>query len=311
MNILNRLLCAGLCLVCALPAHAALRVVATTQDLAALAQAVGGDDIRVQYLVPGTRDPHFVSARPSMIRKVYRADLLLAVGAGLEVGWLPALLESARNGAVQPGAPGYLDLSTTVGLLDVPRGPVTRAMGDVHAQGNPHYWLDPRRGLRMARAIAERLTQLDPAQAAGFAQRLAAFEAQMAEALPRWRTALTVLRDQPVISYHTSFRYLADAFGFRIAAQVEPKPGIAPSPAYLARLVQRIRREHIGLLIMEPYYERRSAQYLQAQTGIRVLILPQSVGALPGIETYFDLFERIVAELEKAEREIGQQAASR
>jgi len=303
MHNMTKTLCAGLLCLCAtLPAQAGLRVVATIQDLAALARAVGGEDISVEALVPGTRDPHFATARPSMIHKVHRADLLLAVGAGLEVGWLPALLEAARNAAVQPGVPGYLDLSTTVVLLGVPQGPVDRSMGDVHAMGNPHYWLDPRRGVRMARAISERLTQLDPAHGADYARRLAAFEAQIAERLPRWQAVLAGLRDRPVISYHTSFIYLADALGFRIVGQVEPKPGIAPSAAYLSRLVQRIRSEHIGLLIMEPFYERRSARYLNEQTGIRVVVLPQSVGALPGIESYVDLFERIVSELQKAER---------
>lgn len=274
--------------------QATLRVVTTTEDLAAIASAIGGAAVDVVSLTPGTRDPHFAEAKPSMIRKVYQADLLILVGADMEIGWLPPLLQSARNGRVQSGNPGYLDLSLVVSLLGQMTGPVSRAMGDVHAKGNPHYWLDPRNGARMARAIAERLSELDPEQRDGYQARLLVFEQALARKLAQWQTALTPLKGQAVVAYHTSFIYLADAFGFTIADEVEPKPGVAPSAAHLNQLVQRIKREQISLLIMEPYYEQRSARYLHDQTGIRIAVLPQSVGALPQIEAYFDLFDRIV-----------------
>ncbi|WJW74681.1 metal ABC transporter substrate-binding protein [Thiohalobacter sp. IOR34] len=277
--------------------HAALRVVTTTQDLAAIAEAVGGERVQVQSLTPGTRDPHYATAKPSMIRKVFRADLLLVIGSDMEIGWLPPLLQSARNSRVQPGNPGYLDLSSVIPLLGKINGPVSRAMGDVHAKGNPHYWLDPRNGIRMARAIATRLGELDPVHKDEFHHRFKAFVQTMDDKLPVWRSKLSHLRGQSVIAYHKSFVYLADAFGFRIVDEVEPIPGIAPSAASLNALITRIRNEHIGLLIMEPYYERRSARYLNEQTGIRTVVLPQSVGAQPGIHTYFDLFDAIVAAL--------------
>ncbi len=284
-----------LCLVLgAANSHAALRVVTTTEDLAAIARAIGGAAVDVVSLTPGTRDPHFAEAKPSMIRKVSRAELLILIGADMEIGWLPPLLQSARNGRVQRGAAGYLDLSLVVSLLGKITGPVSRAMGDVHAKGNPHYWLDPRNGVRMARAIATRLGELDPPGQADYQARLAAFEQTLEQKLKEWQTTLTPIRGQAVVAYHTSFVYLADAFGFSIVDEVEPMPGIAPSAAHLSQLVQRIKSEQIDLLIMEPYYERRSGRYLHDQTGIQIAVLPQSVGALPQIETYVDLFDHIV-----------------
>lgn len=276
-------------------AQAKLKVLTTTEDLAAIARAVGGERVEVESLTPGAANPHFAEARPSMIRKVSRADALFVVGAGLEVGWLPPLLQNGRNGRVLPGAPGYLDLSTSVELLDKPTAPVSRAQGDVHAQGNPHYWLDPRNGARLAAAMAERLAQLDADGAAEYRARAQRFARQIDAHYPQWRARLRVLQDRPVIAYHTSFVYLARAFGFRIVDQVEPKPGIPPNAAHLARLLARIRAERIPLLIEEPYYERRSGAYLAAQTGIKVAVVPTSVAAAPGIEDYFDLFDAIVA----------------
>jgi len=286
--------------VSSLTSHAALRVVTTTQDLSAITKAVGGEWVQVQSLTPGTRDPHFAAAKPSMIRKVFLADLLLVIGADMEIGWLPPLLQSARNSRVQPGNPGYLDLSSVVPLLGKVSDPVSRAMGDVHAKGNPHYWLDPRNGIRMAQAITTRLSGLDPAHKDDYRRRFNDFVQTMDNKLPAWRAELAQLKGKPVIAYHKSFVYLADAFGFRIVGEVEPKPGIAPSAASLSALVERIKTEHIDSLIMEPYYERRSASYLNEQTGIHVAVIPQSVGAQPDIHTYFDLFDAIVAALNKA-----------
>jgi len=276
------------------PAYATLKVETTTQDLAAIARAVGGQHVEVHSMTPGSRDPHFAVAKPSMIRRVYRADLLLVIGAEMEIGWLPPLLQSARNNRVQPGEPGYLDLSLTIPLLGKSQGPVNRAMGDVHAKGNPHYWFDPRNGVRMAKAIAQRLAQLDPEHADDFRANVHHFEKTLNTKLVEWRKTLSHLNDTPVIAYHTSFVYLADVFGFHIVDEVEPKPGIAPSAASLSKLLARIKNEQINILIMEPYYERRSSRYLSDETGIQIAVLPQSVGAQEDIVTYVDLFNRIV-----------------
>jgi zinc/manganese transport system substrate-binding protein len=288
-----------LLLINSIAGHTAIQVVTTTQDLAAITAAVGGDHVTVHSLTPGTRDPHFAVAKPSMIRKVYRADLLLVIGADMEIGWLPPLLQSARNGRVLPGNPGYLDLSSAVPLLGKVNAPVSRDMGDVHAKGNPHYWLDPRNGLRMAKAIATRLSELDPDNKSDYQQRLNTFTETLNNKLPVWQNELTQLKGKKVIAYHKSFIYLADAFGLHIVDEVEPKPGIAPSAASLSELITHIKRDNIGLLIMEPHYERRSAQYLNEQTGIRIAVLPQSVGAEANINNYIELFDAIVAALKK------------
>lgn len=279
-------------------AQAVLKVETTTQDLAAIAKLIGGQHIDVNSLTLGTRDPHFAVAKPSMIRRVYAADLLLIIGADMEIGWLPPLLQSARNSRVQPGNPGYLDLSLTVPLLGKVQGQISRAMGDVHAKGNPHYWLDPRNGVRMAKVMAERLAQLDPEHAQDYRANFVTFEKTINTKLVEWRKALQHLNNKPVIAYHTSFVYLADAFSFRIVDEVEPKPGISPSAASLGSLVARIKKEQIDLLIIEPYYNRRSARYLNEQTGIQVSVVPQSVGAQSDIHTYMDLFDSIVTVLQ-------------
>ena len=280
--------------------QATVRVETTTQDLAAIAKAIGGEFIDVHSLTLGTRDPHFAVAKPSMIRRVYRADTLFVIGADMEIGWLPPLLQSARNARVQPGNPGYLDLSQSIQLLGKQSGPVTRAMGDVHAKGNPHYWLDPRNGVRMAKTIAKHLGQLDPDHAVDYLANFEIFENTVNTKFIQWQTQLKHLNNKPFIAYHTSLVYLADAFNFRIVDEVEPKPGISPSASSLNALITRINKERIGFLIMEPYYERRSARYLNDQTGIRDIVLPQSVGAEPMVKTYTDLFDAIVKALQPA-----------
>lgn len=282
------------------PSAAELRVAATTSDLAALARAVGGEAVSVAGLTGGGGDPHHATARPSMIRTLYGADLLLAVGAELEIGWLPAALRAARNGRILPGAPGHLDLSHSVRLIEKPAGPIDRSMGDVHAEGNPHYLLDPENGRRAARAIAARMAQLDGTNAALYGRNLAGFEAALDARLAQWRARLAPLRGKTAISYHRTFSYLADAFGFRIVGQVEPLPGIAPTAAHLRTLIERIRRERIGLLVMAPYFERRSAALLHDRTGIRVAVLPHSVGATPAAGDYLALFDAIADALTAA-----------
>lgn len=295
-----RTLLAALCWLTPALALAKLDVVTTTSDLAAIARAVGGDAVNVESLTNGASNPHFAEAKPSMIRRLSRADALFIVGAGLELGWLPPLLENARNSKVLSGAPGYLDLSTSVELLDRRAGPVSRAEGDVHAQGNPHYWLDPRNGVRMAHAMAERLASLDAKNAEAYRARAQAFARDIDARLPGWRAALAPLKNKPVLAYHTSFAYLAHAFDFRIVDQVEPKPGIPPNAAHLSHLVQRIKELKVPLLLIEPYYEQRSAEYLAAQTGIKVASVPPSVLGDARIPDYPALFAAIVEAIVKS-----------
>ena len=299
MNHFSRLLAIAL-IAFASPAAAKVNIVTTITDLAAIANAVGGKYVKATSLTAGTRDPHFAVAKPSMIRRVHDADLLLLVGADLEIGWLPPLLQRARNARIQPGTNGYFDMAAVIPLKDIPTGPISRAMGDVHPKGNPHYWLDPRNGARLAVAIGQRLAVIDPAHAADYRKAAKAFVAELTSRLVDWRKQLAGLKGQPVIAYHNSMEYLADAFGFTIADEVEPKPGIAPSGAYLGQLLGTIRNRNIPLLIMEPFYEQRSAAFLHEKTGINVAVIPQSVGSMKGIKTYFDLFNGIVKTIDAA-----------
>lgn len=290
-----RLVTILLCALASWSAHAKLSIATSSEDLAAIARVVGGDAVDVHSLTPGSANPHYAEAKPSMIRRLSRADALFIIGAGLEAGWLPPLLENARNAKVLPGGAGYLDVSSAVTLLDKPQGPVSRAQGDVHAQGNPHYWLDPRNGARMAHAIAERLAQLDGGGAAQYRANAARFDDTLATRYREWRRQLAPLDGQAVIAYHTSLAYLADAFGFRIVDHVEPKPGIPPNAAHLQQLLVRIEKEKVQLLLVEPFYETRSGKYLAEHAGIKIAVIPQSVGASADAKDYLSLFDAIVA----------------
>jgi zinc/manganese transport system substrate-binding protein len=286
--------------------QAQLKVATATTDLAAITRAVGGDLVDAESLTPGPTDPHFIEARPSMIRRVASADLMLVIGADLEIGWIGPVLQTARNGKVQPGAPGYLDLSTVVPLLDRSSGAVNRALGDVHPLGNPHYLLDPENGIRVARAIADRLKQLDPKNADAYQKNLARFTDELRAKIPGWKKAVEPLKGKPVMAYHTSFRYLAEFSGFSVVAFVEPLPGIPPTATHVKALMRQVRDEKIRLLLMEEFYERRSANFLAAQTGIQVVTLPHAVASEPQIKTYTNLFDVIVQRLSQA---AGREAA--
>jgi zinc/manganese transport system substrate-binding protein len=271
-----------------------LNVVTTTEDLAALAREVGGDRIKVESIARGYQDPHFVEAKPSYILKLHAADLVVIVGKDLEAGWLPALVTQARNSKVQPGAPGHLDASANAKILDVPTGPITRAMGDVHPQGNPHYWLDPENGFLIARAIAQRLAQLQPADAAHFTSRLADFERRLRAAQARWKAAMAPYRGAKVITYHRSWTNFTEAFGLQVVGYVEPRPGVPPSPAHILALSQEMKRQGVKVLIVEPYFDLKTPQSIARQTGARVVVLPPSVGGLPHIKDFIALFDHDV-----------------
>ena len=286
-------------------ASAALRVVATTQDLESLVKEVGGDKVETESLAKGYQDPHFVEAKPSFILRLNRADLDIVVGRELEIGWLPALINQARNAKIQPGAPGYLDASLTAKILDIPTGAVTRAEGDVHPQGNPHYWLDPENGRRIAKAIQERLSQLDPADAAVFAQREADFERRLSEAEQRWKAGMTPYKGLKVVTYHRSWPNFADAFGLEVVGYVEPKPGIPPSPAHSLELIQQMKRENVKLIIIEPYFDPKTPNSIGSQTGAKVVTLAPSVGGEKDVTDYFKLFDYDIAKLTAAIKASG------
>ena len=276
------------------PAQAALKVIATTEDLAALVREVGGDKVTVEALARGYQDPHFVEAKPSFVLKLHSADLLVVVGRELEMGWLPALITQSRNAKIQPGGAGYFDASLTARILDVPTGQITRAMGDVHPQGNPHYWLDPGNGRRIAQAIQKKLSEMSPGDAAYFQQRYADFDKRLAAAEARWRAALAPYRGTKVVTYHRSWPNFAEAFGLDVVGYVEPKPGIPPSPSHQLALMQEMKRQGIKIILVEPYFDLKTPNAIARDTGARVLVLPPSVGGVKQATDYLKLFDYTV-----------------
>ena len=286
-------LAAGLAAGLARPAAAAeLRVVTTTEDLADLTRQVGGDKASVTALAKGYQDPHFVDPKPSFILAVSRADLLIVVGRELEIGWLPPLISSSRNAKIQPGAAGYLDASLTVRILEIPTGQITRAMGDVHPAGNPHYWLEPGNGRKIAQEIRNKLTQLDPADRDYFAQRYADFDKRLAQAETRWDAAMAPFKGSKIVTYHRSWPNFADRFGLDVVGYVEPKPGIPPTTAHTVDLIDEMKRQNVKLIVVEPYFDDKLPRSIASQVGAgEVLKLAPSVGGVKEASDYIQLFE--------------------
>jgi len=282
-----------------------LNVVTTTEDLASLAREVGGDRVTVEAIARGYQDPHFVEAKPSFILKLQKADVLIVVGRELEIGWLPPLIQQSRNAKVQVGAAGYLDASQGVRILEIPTGQITRAMGDVHPQGNPHYWLDPGNGGLIAKAIAAKFSEFRPADRAYFEQRLADFSKRLADAMARWTAALAPYKGMKVVTYHRSFPNFADRFGLDIVGYVEPRPGIPPSPAHTLELMQEMKRLGVKIVLVEPYFDLKTPEAIGRETGAKVLVMPPSVGGVKQVTDYFGLFDFDVKLLLDAIQSVG------
>lgn len=272
-------------------AQGKLAVVTSTEDLASIASEVGGDRINVESIARGYQDPHFVEAKPSFILRLQRADLLIVVGRELEIGWLPPLITQSRNAKVQPGGPGYLDASLQAKILDLPTGQVTRAMGDVHPLGNPHYWLDPENGKLIAKSIGAKFTELRPNDKAFFEQRVADFSARLDAAEKRWLAQLAPYKGAKVVTYHRSYPNMAERFGLDIIGYVEPRPGIPPTPQHTLDLIAEMKRQNVKVVMVEPYFDLKTPNAIGRETGASVLVLPPSVGGIKEITDYFKLFD--------------------
>jgi zinc/manganese transport system substrate-binding protein len=278
-------------LLLAAPVLARVQVVTSLQDFASIADAVGGKRVETFALARGYQDPHFVEPKPSFILRLSKADLLIVAGLELEVGYLPPLIDQSRNAKIRPGGPGYLDASAGCDILERPTGTVTRAMGDVHPFGNPHYWLDPENGRIIARSIAARLKSLDAAGAAEYDANLAAFEAKLTEGTKRWEAALAPYAGAELVTYHNSWPNFLKRFKLVAAAYVEPKPGVPPSPAHIVELIDMMRAKKIPVILMEPYFDRKTPAQIAEKTGATLLILIPSVGGRPETKDYFGLFD--------------------
>lgn len=294
------ILAAALAIALASSASAEVKVVTSTTELGSIAEAIGGDRVTVTSLARGTEDPHFVTPRPSFIPILNRADMLIVGGAELEDGWLPPLVRTARNRDILPGRRGHLAMANQVELIDVPTGPVDRSRGDVHASGNPHFMLDPRNGQQAGRAIAERLSELDPGGAEVYAGNLERFHREIDRRLEEWQELLAPHKGTRVVVYHKNYDYFARRFGFEIFAEIEPLAGIEPSPRHIASLITRMREAEIEMIWMEPFRPRRTPARVASQTGARLVLLPELVGAVEGTDNYIALIDYNVRRIVEA-----------
>jgi zinc/manganese transport system substrate-binding protein len=272
-------------------AQGKLNVIATTEDLASIAGEVGGDHITIESIAKGYQDPHFVEAKPSFILKLQKADILILVGRELEIGWLPPLINQSRNAKIQQGAPGYLDASLQAQILEVPGGQVTRAEGDVHPLGNPHYWMDPENGKIIAKEIFDTLVKLRPNERAYYEPRLNDFVSRVSAGEKRWLEMMAPYKGTKVVSYHRSFSNFAERFNLNIVGYVEPKPGIPPTPQHNLDLVNQMKKDNVKIILVEPYFDVKTPNAIGRDTGAEVLVMPPSVGGNKEVPDYIKLFD--------------------
>lgn len=278
-------------------AVAKLRVITTIETFADLVRQVGGDRVEVRSLGRGYMDPHFVESKPSLVIELNRADLLVHVGLELEIGWLPPLVLGARNPKIQAGQPGNLDASVRIPVLDVPATKVDRSLGDIHPQGNPHYWITPANALIVAQEIAGRLEAIDPPSAPAYKANLERFSAELARRRAAWEKRAARVKGVKVVTYHRSWSYLSSWLGLQEVGYVEPKPGIPAPPSHIAQLIGLMRKEGITMILMESFYPRNTVELVAQKAGARALIMPSDVGATPAITNYFQLVDAVVQKL--------------
>jgi len=288
-----------LALGCALSSQAKIKVVATLPDLGALAREVGGDNVDVSVLAKPTEDSHFVDARPSFVVLLRDADVLIDGGAELEIGWLPPLLQNARNPKIDVGKPGRVQASQGVRLTNAPAG-ADRSAGDVHALGNPHFTVDPIIAKTVALHIAQAFSAVDSANASGYDANYKKFEATINAKLQEWGAAMLPFKGQNVVAYHDSWPYFAHRFGVNIDIFLEPKPGIPPSPSHLAGVIEKMKAQKIKAIIIEPFHDRKIAEKVASSTGAKVVDFAQYPGGLPNTDSYVKLIDKLVANLSAA-----------
>jgi zinc/manganese transport system substrate-binding protein len=284
---------------CALSSQAKIKVVATLPDLGALAREVGGDKVDVSILAKPTEDSHFVDARPSFVVQLRDADVLIDGGAELEIGWLPPLLQNARNPKIDVGKPGRVQASQGVRLMNAPAG-ADRSAGDVHALGNPHFVIDPIIAKTVAANIARALTMVDEKNTLVYDANLKKFEATINAKLQEWGAALLPFKGQSIVAYHDSWPYFAHRFGVNIDVFLEPKPGIPPSPSHLAGVIEKMKAQKIKAIIVEPFHDRKIAEKVASASGAKVVDFAQYPGGLPGTDSYVKLIDKLVANLSAA-----------
>lgn len=281
-------------------AEAKLNVVTTIPDLAAIVSEIGGDNVSVQSLSKGTQDPHFIEAKPSYMVKVNQTDLVVSLGLELEIGWLPPILQGARNPKVMPGTNGYLELGPFINPIEVPKEKVTRAEGDVHPFGNPHFNLDPIRMGKAAVIIAERLGEMDPEHAAYCAENARKFKLRMEEKAKNWQARINKTGIKEIITYHKTLNYFFNRFGIENLINLEPKPGIPPTAQHILEVIKVAKERNIKLIMVENFYDTSFADKITREVpGLRVVIVPVEVGGDSTIKTLDDLYENLVRVMEE------------
>lgn len=281
-------------------AYAKLNIVASTSDLGALAAEIGKDKVTVTSIAKPTEDPHFVDAKPSFIVKLNKADMLIEGGLQLEIGWLPPLVMGARNKKILPGQAGYLTASTGVEIVDVPKTPGDRSMGDIHSFGNPHFILDPSNGKIVATHICERLCQIDTVNCNYYKNNLQGFVRRLDQKLSEWQKILQPFQGTKIVTYHKTFPYLARRFNLNVLGTLEPKPGVPPSPSHLNSLIPMMKNEGVKLIIIEEFRERKIPEFAASQTGAKIVILPIMVGGQKETKDYLALFDYIIKQIASA-----------
>jgi len=273
---------------------AVLHVVSSIPTLGSLAKEVGGDRVAIESLGKGYQDPHFVEPKPSLMLVLNRADLLLHVGMELEIGWLPPLVLGSRNPKIQNGELGNLDCSRVIPVMDVPTTKIDRSMGDIHPQGNPHYWLPPSNARLIAKDIAGRLAQLDPEGKTTYDKNLATFLSRVDAKEKEWAPLAARLKGLKIVTYHKSWTYVSHWLGMTEIGYIEIKPGIPPDPQHLVRLISVMKSESVKLLLMEDFYNKSVAELVTRKAGAKLLDLPTDVGARPEIKDWFTLVDVVL-----------------
>lgn len=281
-----------------------LKVVTTTQDLASITNSIGKDRIELNFITKGYQDPHFVEAKPSFLLKLRDADLLIAVGLELEIGWLPVLVKDSRNSKILSGK-GYFEAVSGCDILEKQIGQITRAKGDIHPFGNPHYWLDPNNGKIIAQNIAKKLSELDPQNNDAYQTNLDNFINKLTEKQKEWDNLIAPYKETKIVTYHNSWPNFAKYFGLEVIGYVEPKPGIPPSPAHIIELIQFMKSNNVKIILMEPYFDIKTPKSIAEKSGAKLMVLPPSVGGEKEITDYFSLFDYDLNLLIKTFKEVG------
>ncbi len=276
-----------------------IRVVTTLSTFADLTRTIGGDRVDVSSIAPAKFNAHFIEPKPSDVLKVKRAQLFINAGLDLEL-WRGPLLDAAGNVSIQPNQPGELDLSRGIQLLEVPDHAVSRAEGDIHLYGNPHYWTDPENGRVMAQAIADKLAEMDPEHSEEYRQRLQEWTARLDAKLPDWKSRLSAASPKEVVGYHNEWPYLMRFLGLRMEAFLEPKPGIPPTPKQIEKLEAYVREKRVKAIVQPTYVPTQAADNLAKRTGAKVVVLCQNVGELPACGDYLSMVDHNIDALAKA-----------